>query len=331
MKNSKKITLLIVILMITLTSQAQEKQMMYGDTSRTGVPFAKDPHVVFFKGRYLLYYSIPPMKERPESGWNIGIAASDNLTDWTKVGEITPAEGADYEQKGLCAPGALVRDGQVHLFYQTYGNGPDDAICHAVSADGIHFERNPTNPVFSPRGDWNCGRAIDAEVIAFNGRYYLYYATRDPDYKVQMTGVAVAPEETDFSRGEWREPLSHPVLSPELPWEKNCIEGASVTERNGLLYMFYAGAYNNEPQQIGVAVSNDGLHWKRLTDEPFLSNGKPGEWNESESGHPHLFTDRDGRSYLFFQGNNTRGKNWFLSQKEVVWKVDGPRFKSPIP
>ena len=163
---------------------------MFGDTSRTGVPFSKDPHVVNFGGRYLMYFSIPPQKGDKTAGWNIGIAESKDLTNWTKVGEITPAPGEEYEKNGLCAPGALVRDGQVHLFYQTYGNGRKDAVCHAVSDDGINFQRDPTNPIFSPTGDWTCGRAIDAEVCEFKGRYFLYFATRDKDYKIQQIGVA---------------------------------------------------------------------------------------------------------------------------------------------
>lgn len=32
--------------------------MMFGDTSRTVSPFSKDPHVINFKGRYLIYYCI---------------------------------------------------------------------------------------------------------------------------------------------------------------------------------------------------------------------------------------------------------------------------------
>lgn len=48
-----------------------------------------------------------------------------------------------------------------------------------------------------------------------------------------------------------------------------CIEGASIVKKDNKLYMFYAGAYNNAPQQIGVAVSEDGLNWKRLSEEPF--------------------------------------------------------------
>ncbi|WP_240543580.1 family 43 glycosylhydrolase [Spirosoma foliorum] len=256
--------------------------------------------------------------------WGIGIARSTDLTNWAKVGEITPV--ADYEKKGLCAPGALVRDGKVHLFYQTYGNGRNDAICHAVSTDGIHFDRNPTNPIFHPAiSDWSCGRAIDAEVIKFKDQYFLYFATRDPAYKIQQLGVATAPANTNFNREEWQQVDNKgPILKPELPWEGECIEGASVVERNGQLYMFYAGAYNNWPQQIGVARSTDGIHWERVQSEPFLKNGAPGTWNSSESGHPHIFANTNGKTYLFYQGNNDKGKSWFLSNVLVGWTNLGP-------
>ena len=271
-----------------------------------------------------MYYSIPPLKGDPSSGWNIGIARSKDLNNWTKVGEITPAPGADYEKKGLCAPGALVKDGKVHLFYQTYGNGKDDAICHAVSQDGNHFDRNPTNPIFRPTGDWNCGRAIDAEVFEFKGRYFLYFATRDKEYQIQMQGVATAPVNSDFSREDWVQAADSSILYPKYPWEGKCIEGASIAQKGDKLYMFYAGSYNNAPQQIGVAESTDGIVWKRLSDEPFVRNGKPGEWNSSESGHPHIFTDVDGRTYLFYQGNNDNGKTWYITQNEVIWRDGKP-------
>ncbi|MDL2221819.1 family 43 glycosylhydrolase [Parabacteroides sp. OttesenSCG-928-N08] len=316
-----------IILMFLSATLSVSGQMMYGDRSRTGVAFAKDPHVVRFGGRYLMYYSIPPFSDAPRTGWNIGIAESHNLTEWEKVGEITPAPDAPYEANGLCAPGALVRDGKVHLFYQTYGNGPKDAICHASSSDGITFERNATNPIFHPTGDWNCGRAIDAEVCLFGDRYFLYFASRDPEFKIQILGVATAPLTTDFNREDWELAVDASILYPELPWEGECIEGASITQQGDKLYMFYAGAYNNWPQQVGVAVSEDGVNWKRLSDAPFLPNGKPGEWNESESGHPHIFTDHDGRTYLFYQGNNDKGRSWYISQKEVYWHNGKPSFE----
>lgn len=303
--------------------------MMYADCSRLGIPYSKDPHVVFFKGRYLMYFSIPPYAKKDKvtwSGWVIGVAESSNLIEWKKIGEILPSANAPYEKKGICAPGAIVRDGKVHLFYQTYGNGPKDAICHAVSDNGITFERNKTNPIFSPDGNWNNGRAIDAEVVLFKGKYFLYYATRDPKGKIQLQGVASTDINSNFDRNTWKHlSKDKSILQPELEWEGKCIEGASCIVKNDKLYMFYAGAYNNAPQQVGVAVSDDGVNFKRLFDKPFLPNGKPGEWNSSESGHPHIFLAPNGDSYLFYQGNNNKGKSWLLSNVKVKWENSLPK------
>lgn len=329
----RKYTLSVIfILAISLVavfavhSQTVNPEMYFGDTARTGIPFSKDPHVIWFKGSYLMYYSVPGYKnsDNKQVGWGIAVAQSGDLIQWKRIGEINSDPAAEYESKGFCAPCAIVIDDKVHLFYQTYGNGKNDAICHAWSVDGINFTRDQSNPVFRPNGEWNCGRAIDAEVIQFNGQYFLYYATRDSAYKIQMVGVAIS-DNGNLNGKNWRNlSVNGPILKPELPWEKDCIEGASVIEKNGRLYMFYAGAYNNAPQQIGVAVSDDGIQWKRLFAEPFLANGKPGEWNASESGHPHIFNKPNGDDFLFFQGNNSKGKNWFLSNVKVIWKEGMP-------
>lgn len=295
-------------------------RMMYADTT-SGRPFSKDPAVVSFGDRYLLYYSC-----RAEKTWAIGIAESRDLVHWERVGRLEA--GAPYEAKGICAPGALVIRGKVHLFYQRYGYGAQDAICHAFSSDGVRFERNPTNPIFHPTGEWNNGRAIDADVIEFEGRLLLYFATRDTGGKAQMLGVAGAPIDSDFGRSSWTQLCDASILKPELPWERRCIEAPALCLHEDKLYMFYAGAYNNEPQQVGCAVSDDGVQWRRLSDTPFLPNGKPGEWNSSESGHPYLFEDDDGRMYLFYQGNN-KGKSWYLSQIGIGWLDGLPRNLGP--
>lgn len=302
--------------------QSQPPRMMYRDNSRIGQPYAKDPFVLKWENNYLMYYSIPATKNQT-LGWGIGIAKSDDLVNWTKVGEINPLPHSTLEKKGICAPCAIIRNDTVHLFYQSYGNGASDAICHAYSLDGIHFERNKTNPVFRPTGDWNCGRAIDAEVFKYKGNYFLYFATRDKSYQKQLLGVATTTDKSSFNHGTWKQACSEPILAPTLPWEGNCIEAASIIKRNGKLYMFYAGNYNNAPQQIGVAESKDGLTWKRCFEEPFLVSGKPGEWNSSESGHPGIFDDRK-KSYLFYQGNNDLGQTWFLSNTPVQWDKKGP-------
>jgi predicted GH43/DUF377 family glycosyl hydrolase len=298
-------------------------RMLWADSMRDGRPFSKDPAVIEFGGRYLLYYSMPPSTNKAvPAGWAIGVAESRDLVHWMKRGELLPTQECD--RRGLCAPEAIVIAGQVHLFYQTYGNGKQDAICHAVSSDGLQFTRDTSNPVFRPTGEWNCGRAIDAEVFAVGDQLLLYFATRDPKMKIQMLGVAGADLKSDFRRSTWRQLSDGPILKPELPWETRCIEAPTLTCRGDTLFMFYAGGYNNDPQQIGCATSKEGLHWTRLYTEPLIPNGPLGDWNSSETGHPGVFESSDGRTYLFVQGNRDKGRTWFLSCYEIGWREERP-------
>ena len=317
----------VAVVILCLSASAEEPDVvqpqMYFTDCWTGRCFAKDPDVARFNGKYYMYYTTL----REKKGIAVGIAESDDLVHWTKVGMLLP--DAPYEKNGLGAPGVVVHDGKLHMFYQSYGNGPKDAICHAVSEDGITFERNPDNPIFAPTGDWTVGRAIDAETIAYGDRMLLYAATRDPKMKTQMVVVAAAPLDSDFGRGAWTQLHDGPILKPELPWELECIEAPTLVQRNGRLYMFYAGGYNNDPQQVGVAVSDDGVHFKRMSEEPLLPNGGPGEWNASESGHPGAFVDDEGQMYLFFQGNRTGGKDWYLSKMRIEWDGDKPYLVRP--
>lgn len=307
------------------TSSATPK-MYFSDTSRLGRPFAKDPSVIRFKGSYWLYYSLPATKT---SGWGIGIAQSPDLIHWTKVSELEPMQ--QVEMAGVAAPGARVINGVVHLFYQTYGNMMREAICHATSTDAIHFDRDPSNPVYRPtQMSWSIGRAIDAEVYPYGNQMWLFFATRDRTMTIQEIGMASAPIDSGFARDKWHDvSIAAPILKPELPWEQKCIEAPTVLHHKSLYYLFYAGAYNNAPQQIGVATSKDGVSWKRMSDQPFLTNGAPGSWNSSESGHPGVFTDDNGRTYLFYQGNNDNGKTWYILVMEIRWHGVKPYLVQP--
>lgn len=290
--------------------------------------FAKDPAVVRFRDQYYLYYTIKYNHAdfgAPEK-IGIGIAQSRDLEEWENIGEL-PLEDA-CEKNGVGAPGAVVLEGRIHLFYQTYGNGAKDALCHAVSEDGLHFTKDKTNPVYHPEATWCCGRAIDADVCVFKGNLLLYYATRDHAMRVQMIGGAYAPLNSEFSHNCWKPLANEPLLSPELDWEGECIEAPAVIENRGRLFLFYGGAYNCSPQQVGCAVSDDGIHFTRLSSQPFLPNGVAGEWNSCESGHPYIFRDNDGRTYLFYQGSADGGKTFYLSKKEIWFDADNlPRLK----
>ena len=110
-------------------------------TNRKRGNFAKDPAVIRFQGAYYLYYTIRLGEDPTRIG--VGIARSTDMEHWEDAGEVPLTQPC--EQKGIGAPAAIVLKGRVHLFYQSYGNWRTDAICHAVSQDGVHFVKNAGN------------------------------------------------------------------------------------------------------------------------------------------------------------------------------------------
>lgn len=296
--------------------------MLFTEKNGSRKAYAKDPAVIRWKdGKYYLYFS-SYYADGGRERLGIGIAVSDDMEHWTSVGHIPYTQPC--EQNGIGAPAAIVLGDAIHLFYQSYGNQARDAICHATSTDGVHFEKDPTNPVFRPSEDWCVGRAIDADVVPFGNRLLLYFATRDHAMRVQKIGVAAAELNGTFSRGAWEQLAAYPVLTPEYDWEGECVEAPAALEQDGKVYLFYGGAYNCSPQQIGVAVSDDGIGFKKLFDRPFIPAGKAGEWNSSESGHPYVYRDGDGAVWLFYQGSPDMGRSWYLTRCRIGFRDGVP-------
>ena len=338
--------------------------MMYGDTARTGEPFAKDPTVIRLGGRYLMYYSargysdvyMPSAEEyaagplaacataadlaasdtavtapqtdvRPSNmlkgGWHSAIAESRDLVNWTRVGDMDLRSARGEAIWGATAPCVKVFDGKVHMFYQRWyagaGTGGNNVIFHATSSDGLHFRNTTDEPVLIPRTGWSIERAIDAEVYRVGEKMILLFATRDLSGEIQMLAMAEAPYDSDYGPDKWTLlSTDGPLLEPEYEWEGHCIEAPTVIKHKGLWYMFYAGAYNHEHQQIGLAVSKDGYNFERVGENGLVyTSGPEGSWNAGESGHPGVFRDDDGLTYLFYQGKASHDADYLLSVSRI--------------
>ena len=48
---------------------------------------------------------------------------------------------------------------------------------------------------------------------------------------------------------------------------------------------------------------------------------------KAKADTPHIFTDKGGKTYLFYQGNRTKGRDWYLSQRRVTWHKGMPRLE----
>ena len=311
-----------------MTVSLEPTPMIYGDSTRTAAPFAKDPTVIRMGDRYLMYYSARGYEgECKFPGWHCAVAQSSDRINWSRVGDLDITDTKGTPIWGVIAPCTKVFDGTVHLFYQKYwDDAKNNNIWHATSSDGIHFTNTCDEPVFIAKAGWSLNRAIDAEVYRVKDKMILMFATRDPDNKIQMLGMAEAPYGSDYGPDKWtllsRE---EPFMKPEYAWEEHCIEAPTVIERKGYYYLFYAGAYNHEHQQIGLAISSDGYHFERINPDSAEAglcyrSGAQGSWNAAESGHPGVFEDNDGSVWLYYQGKAKQNADYFLSVCKVDFK-----------
>lgn len=306
--------------------------MRYGDTSRSEIPFAKDPTVIRLGDAYLMYYSVAAfvpdtvrVKTPPVlTGWHTAIARSTDLVNWDRVCDLDLRDIRNNRISGAVAPCVRILDGKIHLFYQMGWDGADGMsnIWHAVSEDGFTFVNTADRPVFIPETSWSIRRSIDAEVYRVGDRLILAFATRDKSGTYQIMGMAEAPYGSDYGPDKWKlVSTDAPFLKPEYPWEMSCTEAPSVVRHKGIWYMFYAGAYNHEHQQIGLAVSGDGRSFVRIAPDGLcFPSGEAGSWNAAESGHPGVFQDDDGQVYLFFQGKAASDATYNLSVCKVHFK-----------
>ena len=301
--------------------------MRFGDIAQRGKPFSKDPTVIRHEGRYLMYYSVRSydeaylpkgMPKRRLKTWCGSVAESKDLVNWKRIGDINVKAATELAEIGV-APCVKKLDGKIHMFCQGHRPGFKNVLWHATSEDGINFVCKDSEPTFAPDNNWaRKRRAIDAEVYRLDDKLIMMYAVRETTGKIQMLGMASAPYGSSYDLGTWTEITTEKsFFKPDLPWEMKCIEAPTVIKHKGVWYMFYAGAYNHERQQIGLAWSTDGINYKRWSEKPVFPHGEKGSWNEWESGHPGVFQDDDGQVYLFFQGKPTLKGDYLLSCAKV--------------
>ena len=101
----------------------------------------------------------------------------------------------------------------------------------------------------------------------------------------------------------WRRAKGEPVLSVHQQdcgaWEKDCIYQPWLVEHQGKFYNLYNAA-NGHVEQMGLALSDDLLTWRRYEHNPVIPNGPKGSYNEKFSSDGKIFRDGDHWVGFFF-------------------------------
>lgn len=136
-----------------------------------------DPNgLIHYRGEYHLFYQLNP--DDPAGGikhW--GHLKSRDLAHWEHL-PVALAPSEPYDAAGCWSGTAVAHHGKLYLFYTgVAGDPPVQSVNVAVSSDGIHFEKHPSNPVVPappPDGSLDCR---DPKVWLHNGVWYMLLGT----------------------------------------------------------------------------------------------------------------------------------------------------------
>jgi Predicted glycosylase len=254
---------------------------------------------------------------------------------WTRLSSdpVVSPRGDAFESAGTFNPSVIKKDGKFVMLYRAQDHKGTSSLGYASSDDGIHFTRR-AEPALVAEAPYEKGGGVeDPRLQEIDGTYYLTYTGYNnvdgagPEKKDAQLCLATSTDLNQWQRrgvimpsfkGKWN-----------VKWTKS---GALVPEKiNGKYWMYYLGDARGQDTQMGVAISDDLLHWTDALDHPVLSS-RPAMFDSQvvEPGPAPIITPQG--IFLIYNGADDKlvySTGWVLFDKNDPTKVLA-RSDSPI-
>lgn len=205
---------------------------------------------------------------------------------WSSPTPLIAPSGEGAASAGTFNPAAVLRNGETILLYREQDRHGTSRIGYASSNDGIHFRIRP-DPVLSPEADYEKdGGVEDPRVVEIDGTYYLTYT----GYNKKDAQLCLA---TSRDLIHWQR---RGVILPAYKgnWNTGWTKSGSIVPEKigGKYWMYYLGTAPDKRDYMGIASSNDLLHWNDASKQPVLQR-RPGAFDSRvmEPGPPPIITD----------------------------------------
>jgi beta-1,2-mannobiose phosphorylase / 1,2-beta-oligomannan phosphorylase len=136
------------------------------------------------------------------------------------------------------------------------------------------WQRYPGNPVFrATSGTWREAQTANPDLLLLDSTYLMYFrGQRDGHDRI---GVATIPEEK-FDGFTW---TIHPEPVIDVgeggSWdEQHALDPAAILFR-GQVFVYYTGSSPKADRSICLAMSADGIHFTKSSDNPVILGGAP--------------------------------------------------------
>jgi predicted GH43/DUF377 family glycosyl hydrolase/anti-sigma regulatory factor (Ser/Thr protein kinase) len=167
-------------------------------------------------------------------------------------------------------------DSLYYMWYSTMNKKKRWVIGLARSSDGFNWKKHP-EPVLND--------ALVPQVVFDGEKYYMWYA-----WGISLRPLRMATWlATSMDGVNWEKYGDAPVFSlgEDGAWDSNDVLTFSVNYDGSKFELWYLG-FDLIREQIGYAVSTDGIHWDRISRDPVVKTGKLGEWDCSYLANPQV-------------------------------------------
>jgi len=227
------------------------------------------------------------------------LAGTDTWKPYRNNPVIKPGKKGSWDAGALGSMTVVKVGGIYHMYYEAWGRKGKEweaedyktlQIGHAISVDGIHWEKDPENPVI-PKGkkenDWDRNGTWDPFVIYEDGLFKVWYGGGVHPHC--NWGFAVSKDSTHFIKEGKISELDH-------------VEDDHIVhdEESGLYYMYYWDRMY-EPLALFRAHSPDEMNFDFENVKKIKIKGEkyPGQYKFT-----HVFIE-EGRWYMYYS-NFTR-------------------------
>jgi len=206
--------------------------------------------------------------------------------EWSSHTPLISPTPSGSASAGTFNPAAVRAGGKTVLLYREQDTAGTSRIGYASSADGIHFTVRD-QPVLTPEADYEKdGGVEDPRILKIADTYYMTFT----GYNKKDAQLCLATSK-DLIHWE-RKGILLPAYKGKwnTGWTKS---GAIVSEKiNGKWWMYYLGTASDKRDYMGLASSDDLLHWADATAQPVLPR-RPGAFDSRvmEPGPPPIITD----------------------------------------
>lgn len=211
------------------------RKPVLADSTGDAIPFYHD-------GLYHIFSLTPPVgttvyPARLRTSWSHTV--SKDLVNWEELETaLYPGEGEEPDAEGVWTGAAIYGEGKYHIFYTGYNYRITNkqTICHATSEDGVHWVKDPANPIIKPilelyePLDWRDPYVFYNEEDAC---YWLLLSARTKVGPPTKTGCIVLYRSKDLATWEHYGPIYQ-------PYHTNCPECCEMYKIGDDWYLSYS-------------------------------------------------------------------------------------------